>query len=74
MEYVLISVCWLVFAGDLLDSCRQCCQQSTGGGPLMEGVLDGYDSQRTILLIILAKVSCGSFYRFRSYTYESYNV
>ena len=37
MEDALMAVCWLSIAGHLLDSCRQVCRQSAGGGPLMEG-------------------------------------
>jgi len=39
MEDALMVLCWLSIAGPLLDSCRQVCRQSAGGGPLMEGIL-----------------------------------
>ena len=39
MEDALMVLCWLSIYGPLLDSCRQVCRQSAGGGPLMEGIL-----------------------------------
>jgi len=42
MEDALMVLCWLSIAGPLLDSCRQVCRQSAGGGPLMEGILGVY--------------------------------
>jgi len=51
MEDALMVLCWLSIAGPLLDSCRQVCRQSAGGGPLMEGILGCMHGYSTLICV-----------------------